>query len=136
MRLVKVSKEGLKMQFSIFLLTPSLPGAPAQRWKLKNDCNSGIQQSRVSKFSISSLSSKVVFHQSSSSIKGHLPSMVVFHQRLSSVKGCLLSKVLFHQMSSPVKGRHLPKVFFRQRLSYVKGRVPLKVVFHQRLSFI
>ena len=37
--------------------------------------------------------SKVVFHQRSSSIKGHLPSKVVFDRRSSSNKGHLPSEV-------------------------------------------
>ena len=59
------------------------------------------------------LLSKVVFHQKSPSIKGHLPSKVVFYRRLSSKKGCLPSEVFFHQ-----------------RLSSIKGLLPLDVIFH------
>ena len=54
------------------------------------------------------LLSKVVFHQRSSSIKGHhLPSNVFSHQRLSSIKGSLpskvVSKVVFHQRFYSIK---------------------------------
>merc|ERR1719402_2064878 len=43
------------------------------------------------------LPSKVLFCQTSSSIKGSLPSNVISHQRSSSIKGLPLSKVVFHQ---------------------------------------
>ena len=63
---------------------------------------------------------KVVFHQRSSSIKGHLSSKVIFHQRSSSIKGRLTSKVIFHQRSSSIKGCLPSKVVSHQRLSYIK----------------
>ena len=62
------------------------------------------------------LTSKVVFHQRSSSVKGHIPSKVVFSQRSYSVKGRLPSKVVFRQRLSSVKGCCPSKVFFRQRI--------------------
>ena len=58
---------------------------------------------------------KVVFHQRSSSIKGHLLSKVIFYQRPPSIKGCLSFKVVFHQKSSSVKGPLASKVIFHQR---------------------
>ena len=78
--------------------------------------------------------SNVVFHLSSSSVKGRLSLKVVFYERLSSVKGHLPPKVVFRLMSSFVKGCLPLKVIFCLRSFSVKGRLPSKVVFRQRSS--
>ena len=69
----------------------------------------------------SCMSSKVVFHQMSSSIKGCLP------QKSSSIRGCLPSKFISHQRSSSIKGRLSSKVVFHQRSPAIKGRILSKV---------
>ena len=64
----------------------------------------------------------IIFYQRSSSFKGCLPSKVIFHQSSSSIK------IIFCQRSSSIKGwlpsgGRLPsKVVFHQRSSSVKGR--------------
>ena len=45
---------------------------------------------------------KVVVHQRSSSIKGHLSSRVFFQQWSASIKDCLPSEVVFYQSSSSI----------------------------------
>ena len=57
----------------------------------------------------------VVFHWTSSSMKGRLPLKVVFRRRSSSTKGCLQPKVVFHWRLSSTKGCPPPKVVFHQR---------------------
>ena len=78
------------------------------------------------------------FHQMLlSSIKGNLLlSKVVFHQSLSSIKICLLSKVVFYQRVSSSKGPLPYKVIFHQRSSSIKDHLPSKVIFHRRSSSI
>ena len=72
------------------------------------------------------LPSKVIFHQSSSSVKGRLPSKVVFRQRWSSIKGGLPSKVNIHRSSSSIESFLPSKVVFVRRLSSIEGRLPNK----------
>ena len=99
------------------------------------------------------LSSKAVFHQRYSFIKGGLqskvfsPSKVVFHKMLSFIKGhlqlrlffskgCLSLKVALHQRSFSIQGWLPLKGVFQQRLSSIKGCLPWKIIFYCRFSFI
>ena len=63
--------------------------------------------------------------------KLRLLSKIVFRQSSSSVRGCLLSKFVFRQRSSSIKGRLPSKVVFRKRSSSAKGCSSSKVVLHQ-----
>ena len=107
--------------------------------KFLTNCQNPVQlNSTQSNFKAtkSRLSSKIVFHQKSSSIKGCLPLNVIFHLRLSSIKGCLPSKVAFHQRLPFIKGFLPSKAFFHQRSSSIKECLPTKVVFNQTSSSI
>ena len=86
----------------------------------------------------------VVIHQSSSSINHYIPSnlvflqrssKVVFYQRLSSIKGCLLLKVIFYWRSASIKGCPPLKIFYHQRSYSIEG-LSLNILFHRRSSSI
>ena len=62
----------------------------------------------------------VVFHQSLSSIKSHIPLKVVFFQQLSSIKHHLQSKVCSFKSCPP------SNVIFNQRSTSIKGHLPSK----------
>ena len=82
---------------------------------------------QLSSIQWSSSSSKDIFHQRSSSIKGHVPLLVVFHWLSSSIIGCPPSKY------SSITGQPPSKVFFHQMSSISKGNLSLNFVFHQSL---
>ena len=81
-------------------------------------------------FAESWLWSKFVFHRWSSPSKKHFPSKVslswklVFNESWSSMEGCLPSEIVFYQMSSSIRGHLLSKAVFHLRLS----SIPLKKV--------
>ena len=73
------------------------------------------------------LPSKVVFHQRSFSIYGHLPFMVILYPRSSSIQVHIPSKVVFNARSSSIQG-YLPS----NVLSSIQGCFKSKVLIHQR----
>ena len=59
-----------------------------------------------------------VFHQRSSSIKGHLPPKFIFHRRSSSTKAYLPSKFVFYQQLNSTKGHFPPKVIWFNSIQF------------------